>query len=164
MDALGVDMGGVIIARMGAKSGTSFYGDNFLKTPSLPGVFDALARLVREKFGDRVYLVSMCGQKTQEKSMAWLHHNRFFDLTGISPYHVRFCRERSGKAPIATELALTHFVDDSPEVQGYLVDVAHRYLFQPREQDLSRYAHALNGLCVVQSWDEVCSIILGADA
>jgi len=164
VDALGVDIGGVIIGRVNDNTDTSFFDENYLATTAVPGVFEALARLVGEKFGDRVYLVSKCGQRVQNKSLDWLAHHNFYERTSISPDHVRFCRERSDKAAIADELRLTHFVDDRLEVLGYLERVDNRYLFQPRENEVQKYHRYLHRVQVVQSWIEVTAAILGQAA
>jgi hypothetical protein len=52
---LGVDVGGVIVDRIRADgSDTSFFSDRFLETPAVAGAFDTLARLGRERFGQRI--------------------------------------------------------------------------------------------------------------
>lgn len=161
MDALGVDIGGVIIGRVDNNADTSFFGDNYLATPASPDVFDVLARLVKHRFGPRVYLVSKCGQRVQNRSLEWLAHHRFYERTGISPERVRFCRERSGKAAIAAELGLTHFVDDRLEVLGYLVGiVAGLFLYQPQEREIQRNVHYLPHVHRAETWTEVEAAIL----
>jgi hypothetical protein len=160
VDTLGVDVGGVIIDRVNDDTDTSFFGDNYLATTATPGVFEALAQLVEASFGDRVFLVSKCGQRVQDKTVAWLAHHSFYERTGISPDHVRFCRERSEKAAIASELGLTHFVDDRLEVLGYLETVDKLYLFQPRDKEVQKYRKHLHRVQVVQSWAEVSAAIL----
>jgi hypothetical protein len=126
-DALGVDIGGVIIARMHAGD-TSFHSDNSMQTPAIAGAFEALRRLVDERFGERVFLVSKCGPAIQAETLRWLDHSRFYESTGVQRAHVRFCRERHQKAGICSELSITHFVDDRLEVLGYLEAVNTRYL------------------------------------
>jgi hypothetical protein len=162
MGALGVDIGGVVIDRVNDDADTSFFGDNYLATPAVPGVFEALARLVGEKFGDRVHLVSKCGRRVQEKSLEWLAHHDFYARTGVSPDHVRFCRERPDKAMIAAELGLTHFIDDRLEVLGYLETVGNLYLFQPHEGEMHRHRRHLHRVHVVQAWDETVRAILAS--
>lgn len=164
MDTLGVDIGGVIIDRINDNTDTSFFGDNYLATTAVPGAFDQIARLVDTKFGDRSHLVSKCGQRVQDKSLEWLHHHNFFGRTGISPDHAWFCRERSGKAAIAAELGLTHFVDDRLEVLSYLAKVDNLYLFQPRESEMHQHRRFLPRVHVVQSWMETSATILGLPA
>ena len=160
MDVLGVDIGGVIIDRVNDGTDTSFFGDNYLATTPTPGVFDALARLASEKFGDHAYVVSKCGQRTQDKSLEWLAHHRFSERTGISLERVRFCRERSGKAPIAEELGLTHFVDDKLEVLSYLTTVPHLYLYRPQAKEVQRYRRHLHHVHQMQEWRTIADSIL----
>jgi hypothetical protein len=160
MEALGVDIGGVIIDRVDDNADTSFFGDNYLATPAVPGVVEALARLVTGKFGDQVYLVSKCGQRTQDRSLAWLAHHDFYTRTGIRPGHARFCRQRPGKAAIATELGLTHFVDDRLEVLGYLDTVPNLYLFRPQDREVRRHRHHLHRVYTARTWSEITQAVL----
>ncbi len=142
---LGVDIGRVVIAGpersrrsgRGAGEDTAFFDgseEEMLATPAVEGVFDALARLTRE-FRGRVWLVSKCSPQTGERSLRWLEHHRFWELTGVPRGAVRFCRQRHEKAPIAAELGLTHFVDDRVDVHTALRGVVpHRYLFGGHEE------------------------------
>jgi hypothetical protein len=138
---LGVDIGRVIIAGPEAVAAadseaadTAFFGESeeeAMATPAVAGAFEALARL-SGWFGGRVWIVSKCGERTEARSLRWLEHNGFHDRTAIPPDHVRFCRQRAQKAVHATELGLTHFVDDRLDVHAALEGiVAHRYLFGP---------------------------------
>ncbi len=162
MAALGVDIGGVITDRVNDHTDTSFFGENFLRTTAVPGVFAALATLVDEVFADSVFVVSKCGPAVQAKSLAWLAHHRFYERTGVRPDHVRFCRRRSDKAAIADELGLTHFVDDRLDVLEPMVGgVGHLYLFRPTDRDRRRSGR-YGGISVVDSWPEVVSDLLGA--
>src|SRR4051812_21091555 len=97
-NVLGVDIGGVIIAKTNDHTDTSFFSDNFLNSTPVPKVFESLRELVDRRFGKHVHLVSKCGRRTQEKTLQWLEHHNFYQLTKISPDHVHFCRERREKA------------------------------------------------------------------
>ena len=160
MDVLGIDIGGVIIDRVNDNTDTSFFGDNYLATTPTPGVFEALARLVNEKFGEHVYVVSKCGQRTQDKSLEWLAHHHFTERTGISLEHLRFCRERSGKAPIAADLGITHFVDDKLEVLSFLTMVPNLYLYRPQAKEVQRYLCHLHLVREMQEWGTIADSIL----
>lgn len=134
---LGVDIGRVIIdgpAHPGVRDTAFFSGDEaaMLSTPEVDGAVAALARLVR-RFDGRVWLVSKCGPRTQQRTLRWLAAHQVYRRTGLDPGHVRFCRTRADKRAHCRELALTHFVDDHPEVQAAIRDaVRHRYLFGPQ--------------------------------
>jgi len=74
-EVLGVDFGGVITDK--AKNDgtdTSFFTNNYLATTAIEGVFEALRLLVQKRFSSRVYIVSKCGPKTQQKTLHWLRH------------------------------------------------------------------------------------------
>ncbi len=158
---LGVDIGGVIIDG-GKNDGTdtSFFSDNYLRTTAVPGVFDALRELAEKRFGDKIFLVSKCGQKVQNKTLHWLDHHRFYEITGIRPSNVWFCRERRDKAGICKHLGVTHFVDDRLEVLSYLASVSTLYLFQPDPQEVEKFASVLSRVRQVQSWEEILKMEL----
>lgn len=119
MDALGIDIGRVIIGpTIGGVEDTSFIGrtaQEALLSPPAPGAFAAVAQLMR-RFDGRVWLVSKCGPSVQRKTLLWLDHWRFHEETALPRPHVRFCRERPEKAEHARQLGLTHFIDDRLDV------------------------------------------------
>jgi hypothetical protein len=154
-EVLGVDIGGVIIDRVNDGTDTSFFSDNYLRTTAVPETFEVLRRLVDERFGNRVYLVSKCGKKVEAKTLHWLDHHRFYEITGIHPSRVRFCRERHEKAGICEELGITHFVDDRLEVLSHLTTVSKLFLFQPRADEVRRFAQHLKRVQQVDSWQEI---------
>jgi hypothetical protein len=129
LPALGVDVGGVIVDRVAEAEDTSFFGSRPLETPAVAGVFEALALLTADPFAGRVHVVSKAGPAVEARTRAWLAHHCFFDRTGIAPGNVHFVRERADKAPVCTEIGITHFVDDLLEVLVHLTTVPHRYLF-----------------------------------
>lgn len=136
---LGVDIGRVIIDGSSHPSGddTAFFKgglDNALRTPPVADVFDVLPRLV-QLFDHRVWLVSKCGVRVQQRTLAWLEHHDFYERTGIDSAAVRFCLTRPEKADHAKELGLTDFIDDRADVHQALDGVVDRcYLFGPQRQ------------------------------
>lgn len=129
---LGIDIGRVIIEGDQPGADTSFIGgsiEDALATPAIAGAFEAIRRLVA-LFGGRVWLVSKCGARVEQKTRLWLAHHRFFEQTGVAEANVRFCRERPQKRDHAVALGLTHFIDDRRDVLGHLEGaVEHRVLF-----------------------------------
>lgn len=150
---LGVDIGGVLIDRVADGSDTSFFSDNFLETPEVPGSFEALRVLGAGVFGSRIHLVSKCGPKIEARTRQWLDHTDFHVRAGVPPEHVHFCRERKHKASICARLGVTHFVDDRLDVLEYLETVGRKYLFQPRPADLARAANS--NVSVAPNWNDV---------
>jgi hypothetical protein len=138
-ERLGVDIGRVIIDGTHHPDGgdTAFFtGDTarLLRTPPMADVFEVLPRLAAS-FGGRVWLVSKCGERVEQRTRLWLAHHEFADRTGIAEDHVRFCRRRPDKAVHCAELGITHFVDDRPDVHEALAGVVgHRFLFGPQAQ------------------------------
>jgi hypothetical protein len=134
---LGIDIGRVIIDGSSHPDGgdTAFFrGDEatMLATPEMPEAVASIATLVRA-FAGRVWLVSKCGPRTQERTLRWLQGHDFYRRTGLDPGHVRFCRQRADKRGHCEELGLTHFVDDRVEVHEAVHGVVdHQYLFGPQ--------------------------------
>lgn len=136
---LGIDIGKVIINGPAhpADGDTAFFeGDEvtMLATPEMEGAVDVIARLVPQ-FDGRVWLVSKCGARVQARTLRWLDGHDFYRRTGVDPGNVRFCRTRPDKRIHCTELGLTHFVDDHPEVHAAIRGaVAHQYFFGRQRQ------------------------------
>lgn len=141
---LGIDIGRVIINGPAHPDGgdTAFFeGDEatMLATPEMPEAVASIAALV-QAFAGRVWLVSKCGPRTQERTLRWLQGHDFYRRTGIDPDHVRFCRERADKRGHCEELGLTHFVDDRVDVHEAIHGVVHhQYLFGPQTDPVPPY-------------------------
>lgn len=143
MNRLGIDIGRVIIDSPPGEDTAFFHGDHatVLRTPGVPGAFEAITRLV-ELFDGRAWLVSKCGPRIQQRSLDWLRHHRFFELTGIAEGNVRFCLRRPDKAIHCAELQITHFVDDTADVHEALRGlVPNRYLFGPQRSTPAGLVH-----------------------
>lgn len=154
MDTLGVDIGGVIIDRV------SEDGPDAPRRP-VDGAFDAIRRLVAERFGERVWLVS----RTDEEAalVDWLDRSDFHRITGVARERVRFCRKRHEKAAICRETGISHFVDDRLEVLGHLVGlVRHLYLLDSRAADVERFREALPHVRRCAHWRQIVRELLPA--
>ena len=108
---IGIDIGNVIVG--GGGEDTSFFSDNYLKTPKIEGSFEAIRKLA-EDFD--VWLLSKCGQTVQDKSLAWLLYHDFYSITGVNPEQVLFCRQRNQKAGIAKNMGFRVFIDDRTDI------------------------------------------------
>ena len=160
---LGIDIGKVIIdSARNDGTDTAFFSDNFLRTTALPGAFETIGKFVAQFEPENVFLISKCGLRVQEKSLAWLAHHNFWKQTGMNPQAYRFCLRRPEKAGICKALGITHFIDDRAEIlvsmQGI---VTHRYIFNPSDKELRRYANHLQGEQIVRSWTELEPLVLG---
>ncbi|MCI4065378.1 hypothetical protein MRQ36_23550 [Micromonospora sp. R77] len=155
MRRLGVDVGGVIIERSDGDDDTSFFGPDYLRTPPLTGVFEALAALV-PRF-DEAYVVSKCSEPTERRTRDWLAHHDFAARTGIDPDRWYFCATRPEKGPIAARLRLTHFVDDRLDVLTCLDTVPHRYLLGAPRSAVAAAQEA--GVHRVASWPELAAVL-----
>ena len=135
---LGIDIGKVIIngpAHPGGGDTAFFEGDEatMLATPEMDGAVAAIGRLTGLLDG-RVWLVSKCGPRVQDRTLRWLDAHDFYQRTGVPRDHVRFCRTRPDKRGHCLELGLTHFVDDHPEVhEAIWGTVGFQYFFGPQD-------------------------------
>jgi hypothetical protein len=156
---LGIDIGRVLICpdARGTRGDTSFIGGSIqdaLDTPPYDGMMDVVPALV-QLFGAKVWLVSKCGPRVQEKSRLWLRHHRFFERTGIPSENLRFCLERPQKADHCSELGITHFIDDRLDVLRCLDGVVqHRYLFGPQKEQ-----GAPRGIVLMPAWSDALGLI-----
>ena len=160
MEALGIDVGGVIIAKSNDGTDTSFFSNNYLKSTAVEDAVRVITELVERRFGQKTYIVSKCEANTERKTLEWLFYNQFFLATGILPQHVRFCRTREGKAPICQELHITHFVDDRLEVLSHLHTVPHKFLFQANPREVKKFESHLNQVRPVDTWLHLENILL----
>jgi hypothetical protein len=150
---LGVDVGRVLVS--GEGSDTSFFSASdelALATPEVPGAIAAVVRLARLLQG-RVWLVSKCGPRIQQRTRAWLDHVGFYASTGLPADHVHFCRERKEKAPICKRLGISAFIDDREDVLASMEGlVEHRLLF-------GSIATSLPGVVAVPTWGDAEPLI-----
>jgi hypothetical protein len=157
---LGIDVGRVLISP-GDDSApdTSFIGgtlEDALRTPPYPGMFEVIPRLV-ETFQRRVWIISKCGPRVQEKTQRWLQHYRFFERTGIDEGNLRFCLRRSGKALHCAEIGITHFIDDRCDVLDAMRGIVpHLYLFGVQKEG----CRGLAGLTPVVTWAEAARALM----
>jgi hypothetical protein len=139
---LGIDVGRVLISAEDADSAadTSFIGgtlEDALRTPPYVGMFEVVPRLV-EKFEGRVWIISKCGSRVQEKTRRWFEHHRFFERTGIDEANLRFCLRRPEKALHCAEIGITHFIDDRYDVLKAMEGIVpNLYLFGPQQRGRS---------------------------
>lgn len=156
---LGIDIGRVIINGPAHPHGgdTAFFtGDDatLLATPEVPGAVATIARLVT-LFDGQVWLVSKCGPRVAQRTLRWLAGHGFHQRTGVPAEHVRFCRTRADKRLHCEQLALTHFIDDHPEVHAAIRGaVDHQYLFGARPGVIPDH------VCAVPTWAHAEQMII----
>ena len=125
---------------------------NSVRNGYVSGAVETLTRLCR-RFAGRVWLVSKCGPKVQQRTRMWLDRTRFFQTTGIPYGHVRFCKDRKDKAPICAELGVDIFVDDRLDVLQHMAGVVpHRLHFLSSSSP--------DGITPVKSWAEAEAAIV----
>ncbi len=151
---IGLDIGKVITdGRRDDPEDTSFFGDNFLKTPMVDDTLDSVHRIIQHFGKKRTFVISRCGAKTAGKSMWWLDSKGFFAPDMLDIRNVRFCRERQDKAPIAAELGLDFFIDDKADVLLPMQTVGTRILFGPQSQ------RPPSSLYYAETWGDALKIL-----
>ncbi|MFC0039067.1 hypothetical protein [Actinomadura rayongensis] len=137
MNALGIDFGRVIMGgvHVTGEQDTVFLDgtlEDALASPAMPGMWEAVPRLVA-LFDGRAWIISKCGDRIRQRTLAWLDRHDFYARTGLDPGNVRFCRKRPEKAVHCARLGITHMIDDRPDVHRALEGIVpHRYLFGPQ--------------------------------
>jgi hypothetical protein len=161
-EVLGVDIGGVIIDRVSEDDEARRMAHlGYSGAAAIDGALEAIARLVRRRFHDRVWLVSRCDEPRERVLSEWLERQNFFGATGVPRAQVRFCRERHEKAIICKELGITHFIDDRLEVLSHLVGaVPHLYLFQSRADDVDAFRRFLPHVRPMSRWSDIVEALL----
>ena len=155
---LGIDVGGVIIKagdRNIPNSDTFLFREDYTNSPAVDGVLEMLPRLHKEF---ELYIISKCGRKIELRTRDWLKAHKV-DLL-ISEDRWNFCKRRHEKAPIAETLVLDCFIDDRLQVLSYMSSVKHKFLFQPRPEEVEEWKHILKSVTVVNSWSELTDKLL----
>ncbi len=121
---LGIDIGRVLMcpSHDDGRPDTTFLtatDTGAMEVPAAPGMFEVVPRLVRA-FGGQAWLVSKASQRIEDLTRRWMEHHAFYARTGLTPDRVRFCRRREDKRVHASELGLTHFIDDRTDVLVHL--------------------------------------------
>jgi hypothetical protein len=159
---LGVDVGNVIIDHRPIMDTTdeALWNKKYSSVPASDGVFEYLRELNEGKFKGNIYLVSKLKVEHDERTLAWLKDNNFFEKTGIEPSHLYFVRERKDKDDVCRKLGITHFIDDRLEILGYMIDsTPNLYLFDPDEEEVQEFKHFLPNVTKVKNWKELIELL-----
>jgi hypothetical protein len=127
----------------------------------LPDAFRVIRRLIDERFGERLHIVSRVDEQQEIRARAFVTGHEFQSALGIPLTRVHFCRERHEKGPICERLRITHFIDDRPEVMVYMpTSVIRKVLFDPDQADLDTCASLLGDFNIARSWLDVERLLL----
>lgn len=153
---VGLDFGGVIVARL-ARPATGVDTDLVTgagEERAIPGAINAVRELVEMCKGG-VWIVSKAREEVAKRTRDWLDAVDFYARTGLPRQHIYFVNARGGKAPIAEQLGLTHFVDDRITTLEYLRRVVpHLVWFESTEQlQVPRWVRK------ARSWAEVLELM-----
>ena len=156
-EALGIDIGNVIINhRLTDKDDKTLHEERYSTIPVSEGAFDAIKKLNDDKFHGNIFLISKCTPWAQEKILAWLKDNNFYEKTGVKPENVFFCRKRSEKDKICKDNNITYFIDDRLEVLSHMIEtVPHMFLYQPNQSEIDEFKQFLPKVTKVESWADI---------
>ena len=159
--ALGVDIGNVIINhRLSDLDDKTLHEERYSTIPASEGVFEAMKTL-NTYFSGQVYLISKCTPWAQEKILAWLSDNDFYNKTGVDSKNVHFVRERHEKDAICQKLGITNFIDDRLEVLSHMIkSTPNLFLFQPDKVEIEEFKQFLPNVTVVADWKDVLGKII----
>lgn len=148
----------MIVDLVGHDSDTSFFGTRPLDTPAVANAFTTIAALVQDTFQGRAMIVSKAGPRVSARTLDWLSHHRFHEMTGIAPADVHFVRARPDKDEVCRRAGVTHFVDDRLDVLEALTTVSHRYLFLGGLGSVGRVpSQKPQGIVLTHTWPQLAS-------
>jgi len=130
--------------------------DDALDVPPAPHALSVLPELV-ELFRGQVWLISKAGSRIEHLTRRWFERHAFFERSGISRDHLRFCRRRPEKRTHTDELAITHFIDDRTDVLTHLRGgVENLYLFGTQTEPIPEW------VIPVPDWPSVRAVLMRA--
>lgn len=153
---LGIDIGRVILANPTDEKRSIFTQEGYRNAEFVEGAIEAVAALHLDKDWEQIHLVSKCSPIIQARTMEVLEMHNFFDKTKMQRENVHFCLQRSDKAKIASELNLTHFVDDRIGVLRLLPDMVRtKILFFADQNEPIPYEflHSREGITPARGWE-----------
>ncbi len=103
---IGIDIGNVLMGSDTDEPDLIFHDKRYLEATAIPGAFEAVTALSECYGPGNIFLVSKCGKTIQQRSLEWLEHHRFYEVTGVRRDHVEFCRERRQKRDICERLGI----------------------------------------------------------
>jgi hypothetical protein len=164
IERFGVDIGGVLAAKVGPDGGKrSFKDPDFMNIPEVPGAIAAVSLLASLRFGPgNIFIVSKADSAEEEdRRRLWLLHRGFFKRTGIPEANLRFCRQRWEKGILARgSLHLGGFVDNKPESVVHMVGVVDEvFLLNPSWAEIARFPTAYQARRI-SSWQEITDYLL----
>jgi hypothetical protein len=77
------------------------------------GAFDTVARVVRLRGAQNVWIVSQCAPGSRKRALAQLEEQDFYARTGMLADHVIFVDRHEEKVGVCRELGIRDFVDDA---------------------------------------------------
>lgn len=121
-----------------------------LGAPLMAGAFATLAKL-REQ-GIQYFLVSL--QKNPMHASHLLEERGLWG-TYFTPENTLFAKNADEKHALASQIGVTHFIDDEPNILDIMTTIPYRILFDSRSlfPDKNEYEH-------VHSWSEL-ALVLG---
>lgn len=146
MKILGLDFGNVISKE---KPLSMSRDENFMDREYVEDALTTIQKIT--PWFEDVWIVSKCSEASEVLIPQWLKRQNFYEITGIKPQNIRFCRERADKAVICKELGIDCFIDDRMEVLSHMKNMDLKFALNPMDAD--RFPD--KSVDIVKSWTEI---------
>lgn len=127
---LGLDFGNVICKE---KAFSMSRDPNFMDREYVEDALTTIQKIT--PWFEDVWIVSKCSEASEVLIPQWLKQQNFYEITGIKPQNIRFCRERADKAVICKELEIDCFIDDRREVLSHMKDVRIKIALDAKDKE-----------------------------
>ena len=145
---IGIDIGGVLRSKR-----DSLALNSDMPQPPTPNAIEVMKNLVSRYGKENLYIISKVPEESEELMLIWLRDNGMFEDVGTDPSHVYFCRLRTEKAFIASELKLNYFVDDRAEVLESMNGIVDRRIMYSANGKHENSQD--NGIIRLSSWRDI---------
>jgi hypothetical protein len=142
---LSIDFGDTIVRRV-----------NGVQTP-FDGAIMAISTFVQMEIP--VYIISKVDEQQKIGVLSWLKESDFHKITGVDEANVFFCEKRSQKAYIASNLGITHHVDNRPDVFTNMDPHVRKYLFNPKPEEVVEFFNLLYNTVLMKDWEMVYNAV-----
>lgn len=154
---VGIDIGRVIVGDDPLDHTRSLLSKNYLEAPEVTSAISAIGELCMSPNWEQIHLISRCSELVQGRTEQWLKHHRFFELTGLPPENVHFCRTSEDKAVLARRFYLSHFVDDQIKNLEVLPAITtNRILFNPTKQPTQKQQENVR---IAKDWNDAVKLL-----
>jgi len=131
------------------------FNTSFLDVPEVEGAAATIKSLNESGEWD-IHLISKSSRPTQSRVRTWLHARDFYNRTGLNEGQLHFCENHYEKGLLASQLLLSHFIDDRTKIIEDVPTVPNKLLYV--HDEIPSYTIP-EGVIVVSSWAEIGDIL-----